>query len=225
MREWCGDMGDRIAVVTGHSSGIGRYITDALRAEHWEVHGWSRRDGVDVTSEEDVLDALARVDHVDALINAAGAAAMNHAVLTTQVQNKAMLDVNLLGVMTTCPIVARRMRGRRHVRIVNFTTCAVPLRLAGEAAYVAAKAGVEAYTRVLARELDPWGITVNAVGPAPTETAMLAGVSEEKRRALLGQLPQPRLGTVEDVWNVVRFLLAETSDAITGQVIYLGGAG
>jgi 3-oxoacyl-[acyl-carrier protein] reductase len=108
-------------------------------------------------------------------------------------------------------------------RIVNFTTVAVPLALEGEAAYVASKAAVESLTRVLARELGPFGIRVNAVGPTPVETDLIRAVPKEKIDALLARQVLPRMGTPEDVARVVDFFLSPASDFVTGQVIYLGG--
>ncbi len=117
------------------------------------------------------------------------------------------------------------MRQSGGGRIVNFSTVAVPLALEGEAAYVASKSAVEALTRTLAREFAPFGIRVNAVGPTPVDTDLIRAVPKDKIEALLRRQPLPRLGTYEDVANVVDFFLAPASDFVTGQVIYLGGVG
>jgi 3-oxoacyl-[acyl-carrier protein] reductase len=115
------------------------------------------------------------------------------------------------------------MQKRRYGRIVNFTTVAVPLKLAGEAIYAASKAAVESLTHVLARELADFGITVNAIGPVPIETDLIRSVPREKIDRLVSQQAIPRLGTFEDVANVVDFFLQERSSMVTGQTVYLGG--
>jgi 3-oxoacyl-[acyl-carrier protein] reductase len=128
-----------------------------------------------------------------------------------------------MGTFLVSREAAKLMQSRRRGRIVNVSTIAVPLALAGEAAYVAAKAAVEALTRVLARELGPLGITVNAVGPGPVPTALIKGVPDTAIDELLQRTAIPRLTTFADVANVVDFFLAEASSMVTGQVVYLGG--
>ena len=115
------------------------------------------------------------------------------------------------------------MLPKKHGRIINFATVATPLRLEGEAAYAASKAAIENFTQVMAKEMGPFGITVNAVGPTPIQTDLIRGVSEEKIADLIGTQCIARLGELQDVSNVTDFLLQEESDFITGQVLYLGG--
>jgi 3-oxoacyl-[acyl-carrier protein] reductase len=95
--------------------------------------------------------------------------------------------------------------------------------LEGELAYAASKAAVESMTQVLSRELGSAGITVNAVGPTPVRTDLIAGVSESAIDALLERQAIRRLGEMRDVINVVDFFLDPKSDFVTGQVVYLGG--
>jgi 3-oxoacyl-[acyl-carrier protein] reductase len=99
------------------------------------------------------------------------------------------------------------------------------MRLAGEAAYAASKAAVEELTRVLAHEVGSFGITVNAIGPTPIRTDLIAGVPEDAIKKITERLAIPRLGEFRDVRNVLDFLISPASDFVTGQVIYLGGAG
>src|SRR5262249_39458786 len=119
---------------------------------------------------------------------------------------------------------AKLMRKRQFGRIINFSTVAVPLHLAGEAAYVASKSAVVALSQVMAKELSAFGITVNVIGPAPTDTDLIRGVPDEKIGQIVASLAIQRKSTFADIANVVDFFLQSASSAITGQVIYLGGA-
>jgi 3-oxoacyl-[acyl-carrier protein] reductase len=110
-------------------------------------------------------------------------------------------------------------------RIVNVSTVAVPLRLEGEAVYAASKSALETFTRIAARELAPFGITCNAVGPCPIKTRLTAGIADEKIQALIDRQAIRRWGVPQDVVNVVDFFLRPESGMVTGQVVYLGGAG
>ena len=100
---------------------------------------------------------------------------------------------------------------------------AAPLQVEGEAAYAASKAAVENLTKVTAREVAEYGITVNALGATPIWTDMIRNVPKEKVDALLERQAINRLGEMRDVSQLCNFLIDERSDFITGQVIYLGG--
>jgi 3-oxoacyl-[acyl-carrier protein] reductase len=117
----------------------------------------------------------------------------------------------------------RLLRQSAHPRIVNMTTVAVPLRLDGEAVYASAKSAIETFTRVAAKEVGPWGITCNAVGPSPVRTNLLRKVPEDKLAALIERQAVKRWATTDDVGNVVDFFLRPESGMVTGQVVYLGG--
>ncbi len=227
----------RVVLVTGTRRGLGRGLAEHFLAGGAYVIGCSRRP-TDLESARyrhhvlDVGDEVAMLEmfgetrnefgHLDVLINNAGIASMNLALLTPTETLERILTTNLTGTFIACREAARLMR-RRRGRIVNVVTVAVRLRLAGEAAYIASKAGVVAMTEVLARELAPMGITVNAVGPAPIDTDLIRGVPDATMDALLQRLVLPRKSTVADVANVIDFFLSKASDAVTAQTIYLGG--
>jgi 3-oxoacyl-[acyl-carrier protein] reductase len=229
-----------VALVTGSGRGIGRQIAGHLVARGYSVVGCSRHpvdwelegyehEVADVGSEKDVVALLRGIRRrhggLAVLVNNAGAASMNHVLTTPGETVEHIVRTNLIGTILVSRESAKLMMPRRWGRIVNLSTVAVPLRLEGEAVYASSKAGVETFTRILARELAPLGITVNAIGPAPTPTDLTRGVPPEALEALIGRLAVKRPGTTADVTNALDFLLRMESDAVTGQTLYLGGAG
>jgi 3-oxoacyl-[acyl-carrier protein] reductase len=227
-----------ITVVTGARKGLGRHLAEhyarlghrvigcSRGAADWEALGYIHH-LVDITDEADVKKFFSAIRKeygvVHNLINNAGIASMNHALLTPGDTVEKVMRTNLLGTFLTSREAAKLMRRDRYGRIVNFSTVAVPFSLEGEAAYVASKAAVEALTRVLAREFADFGVTVNTVGPVPIKTDLIAGVPRDKIEALVARQAIKRYGEPEDVINVVDFYLRRDSGFITGQCLYLGG--
>ena len=227
-----------VTLITGASRGIGRALARHYVDAGHTVIGCGRSEPedpvegcthlvCDVSDEKSVVEMLARirrdVGRLDHLLNNAGIAAMNHSLLTPGKTVDKVLRTNVLGGFLVAREASKLMQKNKFGRIVNFSTVAVPLRLEGESAYVASKAAVESLTHVLARELAPFGITVNTVGPTPIKTDLISGVGEDKLDALIGRQPISRYGEFRDVVNVVDFFLSPDSDFITSQTIYLGG--
>jgi 3-oxoacyl-[acyl-carrier protein] reductase len=161
------------------------------------------------------------------VVNAAGTASMNLLLTTPPDTLARLLEVNLLGVMHCCAEGAKallRDKTGKGGRIINFSSIAVPLALAGESAYAASKSGVETFTRCLARELGPAGITANVISPGPIATGLLKGLPRERIEAVVRRQVVQRMAVPEDVWHLARFLLDERSSMISGEVIRLGGA-
>ena len=229
----------KVMLITGTRKGIGRHLATRYAAQGWHVVGVSRGkpdwtlDGyehheLDVADEKAVkqlfMDVRKAHGRLDALINNAGIASMNHVLLTPLATMQSIFATNVFGTFLFCREAARLMSSAKvRGRIVNFATVATPLKLEGEAAYAASKAAVVSLTEVLARELAPLSITVNAVGPTPIETDLIKSVPKAKMDALIARQALPRLGTMDDVANVIDFFLRKESDFITGQVVYLGG--
>ncbi len=226
------------AIVTGTRKGIGHSIANHLLAEGWNVAGCSRGDAtiehknyshflLDVQDEKSVVKMVRETSRkygdIHALINNAGTASLNHCLLTPGTTLQTLFATNVFGAFYFLRECGKKMRKTGAGRIINFSTVAVPLDLEGEAAYSASKAAVESLTKTASKELAPLGITVNAIGPTPIATDLIRTVPKEKIDDLVARQPIKRLGTMNDVINVIDFFLSPNSDFITGQVVYLGG--
>lgn len=227
-----------IIVITGTHKGIGYNIARYYIENGHTVIGCSRHEAefeheqyqhfiVDVQDEKQVDDFAKQVrkkyGKIDALINNAGVAAMNHFMMTPVDTARRLMEVNYLGAFTCIRAFVSMLKKSEHPRIVNFSTVAVPLYLEGEMAYSSSKAAVESMTKILAKELACFHITLNAIGPTPIRTDLIAKVPEEKLNKILEQQAIHRFGEIKDIINVINFYLNPESDFITGQVIYLGG--
>ncbi|MGQ0504508.1 MAG: SDR family NAD(P)-dependent oxidoreductase [Myxococcaceae bacterium] len=227
-----------VMIVTGSRKGIGRHLAEHYLQKGWLVEGCSRggtdlKDAnykhheADVASEKSVramiADVTKRHGRIDAVLNNAAIATMNHILLTPASTANRMLEVNVTGTMLVCRDAAKVMIRRKYGRIVNFTTIVAPIALAGEAIYAASKSAVVTFTRILAFELGQWGITCNSFGATPIMTDMIKGVPKEKVDNVVKNLAVKRLGSYADCSNACDFFVSPASDNITGQVIYLGG--
>lgn len=228
-----------VILITGTSKGIGKALAAHYLTCGHIVYGCSRTESpinhqnyqhfsLNVTDEKQVKRLFSAIRKsykgLDVLINNAGIAAMNHALLTPMETVEKTFNVNVFGSFLFCREAAKLMRRRASGRIVNFSTVAVAFNLAGEAVYAASKSAVETLTRILAKEYAEFNITVNAIGPTPVQTDLIRNVPEDKIKQLLAQQSIKRLGEFADVINVVDFYIHPKSDFITGQVVYLGGA-
>jgi 3-oxoacyl-[acyl-carrier protein] reductase len=224
-------------IITGTRKGIGKFLAERFLAAGSYVAGCSRGAAsiehpayshyqLDVADEKAVVGMVRNVSRahgLDALINNAGLAAMNHLLLSSGSTGHKIFDCNFFGSFFFLREAAKVMQKAKTGRIINFTTVAVAFDLEGEALYASSKAAVETLTRVAARELAPFGITVNAVGPTPIKTDLIRQVPPDKIQNLLDRQAIRRFGELEDVANVVEFFLAPASNFVTGQIIYLGG--
>tara|TARA_Y100000739_G_scaffold225834_1_gene232357 strand:+ start:492 stop:1166 length:675 start_codon:yes stop_codon:yes gene_type:complete len=221
-------------VVSGGTSGLGLAITDALRGNGEDVITLSRTfssdsrhyqcDVSDYESVKNVYWSLRRKNiSVYALINCAGTASMNLALTTPPDITNKIIKTNLLGTIFINQVFAPLLIKNKAGRIINFSSIAVNIGLKGESVYVASKAGVEGFSRVLANELAPFNITVNCIAPGPVKTNLLKGISDKQIGEIACHQIIKSIMNPADIVDVVLLLLSPNSSKITGQVLNVGG--
>ena len=230
----------RHVLITGASRGIGAHLVGHYLAQFDVVIGCARgvapvtheryvHAQLDVSDESAVRGLLSdvrrRFGRLDVLINNAGMASMNPVALTPAESARQIVATNLLGTFLFTQAGIRLLRRSAAGRIVNLTTVAVPLRLEGEATTRRRRARSRRLRRIVAREVAAFGITCNAVGPSPIKTELTRGVPAANMERLIARQAIPRWATLEDVTNVIDFFLRPESAMVTGQIVYLGGAG
>lgn len=229
-----------VVAITGTSKGIGKGLAAHLAAQGHQVHGCSRSPAslchpnyqhttIDVTKAGEVKRFFRGIRQqsgsLDALINNAGTAVMNHFMLTPEETTRALFDLNVHGALLCCREAVKLMLSSPGPWpcILNVSSVAVPWALAGQLAYSASKVAIEQVTRVLSKELGPHNIRVNAIGLPPLRTALTRTVPREKIDALIARQALPRPCEMEDVVGPIDFLLSDRARFVTGEVLYLGG--
>jgi 3-oxoacyl-[acyl-carrier protein] reductase len=239
---------DRIAVVTGGSRGIGRAIAMTLAAAgatvivnyqrnaaaaDETVAAITAADGAAISIQADVSvsadverlfkTVIDQYGTVDILVNNAGITRDTLLLRMKEDDFDTVIDTNLRGVYLCTKAALRPMTRARSGRIINITSVVGLIGNAGQSNYAAAKAGIIGFTRAVAREMASRGITVNAVAPGYIETELTAGLGEQVRAAILEAIPLGRLGTPQDVANLVCFLASDAAAYITGQTLTVDG--
>lgn len=232
------------AIVTGAAKGIGLAITGQLVADGYHVvavdidqaAGQELLSGpdkkaitfiaADIRQEEAVRDLFQRVirlrGQLDAVVNNAGIIRDRPIWKMTLEDFRSVLEVNLQGTWLMCREAAIRMRQQRSGAIVNISSRAW-LGNPGQSNYAASKAGVVALTRVLALELGPSNVRVNAVAPGLIDTPLTRELDPEVLQRLIEAQPSRTMGQPVDVANTVTFLLSDKARFITGQTLYVDG--
>jgi 3-oxoacyl-[acyl-carrier protein] reductase len=221
----------KTAVVTGTAHGIGAAIAEALRDDGATVHGVDK-DAVDLTKPAAVREFFAGLGAVDILVNNAGGVCGQVGHPLEEVSDDdwhEVVDANLTSAFLCTRAVVPGMKERRSGRIINISSAAgLSVSRTGIQAYASAKAGQIGFTRQMAHELGPFGITVNCIAPGfilsnPTTERQWASYGEDGQRELVEHIPMRRLGQPADIANGVQFFAAERSAWVTGQTISIDG--
>ncbi|MDK2919305.1 MAG: 3-oxoacyl-[acyl-carrier protein] reductase [Candidatus Petromonas sp.] len=242
------NLSGKTAIVTGGSRGIGRsialklaeqganiivnYTSNSSRAQ--EVVDEIKKMGVeamalkaDVSNQDDVKALVKEVskhfDTIDILVNNAGITRDTLVIRMKDEDWDKVMDINLKGTYLCTKLIGKKMMKQRSGKIVNITSVVGIMGNAGQANYAASKAGVIGFTKSIAKEFAPRGINVNAVAPGFIQTDMTDKLPEEVKENYAASIPLGRLGSPEDVANIVAFLCSEEADYLTGQVINVDG--
>ncbi|WP_328930657.1 3-oxoacyl-[acyl-carrier-protein] reductase (plasmid) [Streptomyces sp. NBC_00190] len=242
------DSTSRVALVSGGSRGIGRATVRALARDGFDVAFCYRSDedaarSLEKTGQEfgvrvvgtraDVADGDAvrawieatedGLGPVDAAVTAAGITRDNPLVLMDDEQWRQVIDTNLDGVYHVCRAVVFGMMKRRGGAIVNISSVAGVYGHRTQTNYSASKAGIIGFSRALAKESGRAGIRVNAVAPGFIETDMVAEMNDKARKEALTSIPLGRMGTAEEVADLVAYLVSDRAAYVTGAVLQIDG--
>ena len=234
-----------IALVTGASRGIGAAIADTLAAQGATVIGTATSDNgaqaiaqrmeaigghgrtldvTDAAAVEALIDATAKeFGPISILVNNAGITRDQLLMRMKDEDWQTIIDTNLSSVYRTSKAVMRGMMKARKGRIISIASVIGLTGNPGQSNYAAAKAGIIAFSKSLAREIGTRGITVNVVAPGFIDTDMTRDLPEDARSALLGQIALGRLGAPADIAHAVAFLAGPDAGYITGETLHVNG--
>lgn len=237
----------KVALVTGASRGIGKAIAKALANDNVTVIGTATTqegassishyfalwglpgDGIvmDVSDAESVEEGINQVKSAYGtpliLVNNAGITRDNLLMRMKPEEWDEVINTDLSSIYRTTKAVLRGMTKAKWGRIVNISSVVGSMGNGGQVNYSAAKAGMEGFTRSLAREIGSRGITVNAVAPGFIDTDMTNNLPDDHRAAMLSNIPAQRLGDPEDIANLVEFLTSDRAGYINGETINVNG--
>ncbi len=238
---------EKLVLVTGASRGIGQAIALTLGTAGATVIGTATSEKgaeaiskqftehkingqgmiLNVTDDNNIAELMKNInekyDTVDILINNAGITRDNILMRMKQDEWDEIINTNLASVFKMSKAVLRGMMKKKAGRIISIASVVGSMGNAGQANYAAAKAGIMGFTKSLAREVGSRGITVNTVAPGFIQTDMTDNLPDEQKEALASQIPMGRLGSVEEIAQVVLFLAGNGGSYITAQTIHVNG--
>ena len=228
-------------LITGASRGIGKKLALKSKENDYVVIGTSTsKEGVKVLEEEGIHGLVLNLidirsieefnnslikDHsdIDILVNNAGITRDNIVLRMSNEEWTDVLNVHLNGTFKISKTVLKFMLKKKWGRIINITSTSASIGNKGQANYSAAKAGVEAFSKSLAKEVGSRAITVNSVAPGYIETDMTEQISNTIKEEILKQIPLSRFGKPEEVSELIEFLITDEASYITGQTIHING--
>lgn len=231
-------------IVTGATRGIGRAIAEKLSTQGVELVITARSKEAldelaqklpekahaivcDMNNQEDVehlaQEAEKLLGQVDILINNAGITADNLLMRMKDEEWDKVMNTNLTSAFRLTRAVLRGMMRKKWGRIVNISSVVGVTGNPGQANYVASKAGLIGFSKALALEVATRNITVNCVAPGFIKTDMTDILTEEQKTQILNQIPQGRMGSVEDIAHAVLYLVSKEASYVTGQVLHVNG--
>ena len=244
------DLRDRTALVVGGGGGIGSAIGSALadfgarvaiadldiEAAKRAAAGCARPKiegslavAIDVANPANVTLVVTALEQqlgkIDILVNSAGINVRKPAIEYTSDEWRRIIDINLSGVFYVTQAVAKGMLQRKYGRVLSLGSVSSLLGHPYHAPYAASKGGIAIMTKALATEWAPLGVTVNAIGPAYTDTPLISELTADRvaQEQIIATIPMGRLGKVEDIVGAAVFLCSESSRFITGQTLYIDG--
>ena len=227
--------------ISGGTQGIGKAIAKKLAREDYKVvigymnqkakasdiakninsmNGDAIAVHCDISSRSSIQGILAKIKHIDILINNAGISQSKDFLEITDKDWNQMININLRGAFIFSQEVIPSMLDKKWGRIINISSISGSMGNPGQTNYSASKAGVDAFTRSLAKELGSRNITVNSIAPGFIQTDMTESLINED---LVMKIPLKRVGNVDDVASMVNFLASEGSNYITGQTLVVDG--
>ncbi len=239
---------NKVALITGASRGIGKQIAVTLAEEGYDIAVNYRNENEEIKyveeqiksknvkflavkadvsvfeeTEDLVKEVVENYGKVDLLVNNAGITRDTILIRMKKEDFQSVIDVNLVGTFNVTKNVIPYMMKARSGRIISIASVVGIAGNAGQTNYAASKAGIIGFTKSLAKEVASRNILVNAVAPGFIQTAMTDVLKDEIKEDIAKSIPLKRMGTPQDVANVVKFLASEDSSYITGQVIHIDG--
>lgn len=239
---------EKVALITGGTRGIGLQIAKTLATEGYDIAVNYIEENEDVSNakkeieslnvkcfctkadvskfedcENMVKEIISEYGQIDVLVNNAGITRDALLMRMKKEDFESVIDVNLVGTFNVTKNVVPYMMKKHNGRIISIASVVGISGNAGQANYAASKAGIIGFTKSLAKELGSRNILVNAVAPGFIETRMTDVLKDEIKEEIAKNIPLRRMGKVQDVANVVKFLASEDSSYITGQVIHIDG--